>query len=61
MITMKSALFLTLNKYIFNSSRIANSFRVDYERTNFGKFDDLRLHEKKPYICYLYNSIDHDS
>ena len=52
---IKSDLSLTLNKEIHSySTRIANSFRVDYARTNFGKFAVLRE------AIHLYNSIPND-
>ena len=52
---IKSDLTLTLNNEIHSySTRIANSFRVDYARTNFGKFAVLRE------AIHLYNTIPND-
>ena len=52
---IKSDLSLTLNSEIHSySTRISNSFRVDYARTNFGKFAVLRE------AIHLYNTIPND-
>ena len=52
---IKSELSLTLNSEIHSySTRISNSFRVDYARTNFGKFAVLRE------AIHLYNSIPNE-
>jgi hypothetical protein len=49
---IKSDLSLTLNKEIHRySTRISNAIRIDYARTNFGKFAVLREG------IHLYNSI----
>ena len=48
---IKSDLSLTLNSEIHSySTRISNSFRIDYARTNFGKFAVLQE------AIQLYNS-----
>ena len=52
---IKSELSLTLNSEIHSySTRIANSYRVNYARTNFGKFAVLRE------AIHLYNSVPND-
>ena len=52
---IKSDLSLTLNSEIHSySTRISNSFRVDYARTNFGKFAVLRE------AIHLYNTIPNE-
>ena len=52
---IKSDLTLTLNSEIHSySTRISNSFRFDYARTNFGKFAVLRE------AIHLYNTIPNE-
>ena len=52
---IKSDLTLTLNSEVHSySTRISNSFRFDYARTNFGKFAVLRE------AIHLYNSIPNE-
>jgi hypothetical protein len=49
---IKSDLCLTLNREVHAySTRISNAYRIDFARTNFGKFAVLRE------AIHLYNTI----